>query len=207
MSELKKVINIFLYSLLIFFASPYIIKNNKIQTNAIQKWASILILNFISTYFLYKFGFETAPENVSEDPYLFLGYLRAVTLGISTLLSSLIISKSHEKIVNVTNIIFEIYETLNARQGKRLKFILIIEIFIIYFSVLLILYTSMLRQNPSIIIKILMAYNSIIFYLSCMVAEFYFINLILMLYVCAEGVHKKLEEIKAPIPNILKSNL
>lgn len=193
MSDLGKTLRILLWALAPLFITPYTIKNNKAQTNRIQKWISIFLLNLTAIYFSYNFIYELKPPNLSKNPFLFIGYMRSVMFSIMILIFSLIISKNHEKVVLCTTRLLDLARRLNAPLEK-FKLILIWEILFLYSGAVFIFITNFLRYKDHPFTIITHTYVATITFLGSMVAESYFMNLIMGLYFCTDVVHKKLEE-------------
>lgn len=202
MSDLTKIIKIFLWSLSPFFVTPYIIKDDQAQANFIQKCLSILVLNLSAIYFFYKHAFILKQPDLDTNSYSFLGYLRSLFLCTNTLLISIIISKNHEKFAKSVSKLLKLAKKLNVQPVKKFKIFSAFQIFFVYTTTISLFGVNFLKTNTAlghgVCYRIIQAYLSIFTMLGTLIGQAYFFNLIIILYYCTNAIHKKLKKFKAP---------
>lgn len=193
MVDLNKSLKIFFWFTIPYWVTPYTVRNNKIQIIFIQKWASITILNLISLYDFYKYSYTLLPQNLNKDPYLFLGYMRSILLSGCQLIMTLTISKNHVKIAASTTRLMELIKKLDIQSFKKVQILLCFEIFLISSGTISFSYENWFQVRANFFDYIINTYIGTLTTLGCFLAEFYFLNLLIILYFCSESINKKLE--------------
>lgn len=204
--ELKKIIRIYLIGFKCFIGFPIkMSKDNKItKPYPILKWASSIIPLLANFALFYFYGFTMGLDQIRSNPYLLLGYLRALLFLIFSYVGVFLTIAGNEKLISIIQTLIDLQEKHKFSKTKLrvMLCIALLQLFTLYCFMIMAFYLSYDAGNiNNVFIQIMISSSAMAMIVPIFTCELFYINCSVILALYFETCNKELKNLEESYSN------